>query len=63
MGKDTLANIITSIRNANIDLKKKNVHIASTNIIENIVKILQWDCFIRNIGKHQENQNQPYAID
>nr|YP_009343477.1 30S ribosomal protein S8 [Paris mairei]APS87801.1 30S ribosomal protein S8 [Paris mairei] len=55
MGKDTIANIITSIRNADMD-KKGTVRIASTNIAENIVKILLQEGFIENVRKHQEGQ-------
>ena len=39
MGRDTIAEILTSIRNAEMN-KKGTVRIASTNITENIVKIL-----------------------
>lgn len=53
MGRDTIADIITSIRNANMD-KKGTVRIASTNITENIVKILLREGFIENVRKHQE---------
>nr|YP_009907296.1 ribosomal protein S8 [Heptapleurum actinophyllum]QLI53649.1 ribosomal protein S8 [Heptapleurum actinophyllum] len=55
MGKDTIADIITSIRNADMD-KKRVVRIASTNITENIVKILLREGFIENVRKHQENK-------
>nr|YP_009864444.1 30S ribosomal protein S8 [Smilax china]YP_010518854.1 ribosomal protein S8 [Smilax goeringii]YP_010624422.1 ribosomal protein S8 [Smilax gaudichaudiana]QKE32439.1 30S ribosomal protein S8 [Smilax china]UXO95406.1 ribosomal protein S8 [Smilax goeringii]WBF98622.1 ribosomal protein S8 [Smilax goeringii]WBF99052.1 ribosomal protein S8 [Smilax gaudichaudiana] len=54
MGKDTIADIITSIRNADMH-KKGTVRIASTNITENIVKILLREGFIENVRKHQEN--------
>ena len=54
MGRDTIADIITSIRNANMD-KKGTVRIASTNIAENIVKILLQEGFIENVRKHREN--------
>nr|YP_009465520.1 ribosomal protein S8 [Fritillaria meleagroides]AUZ21023.1 ribosomal protein S8 [Fritillaria meleagroides]AVF92072.1 ribosomal protein S8 [Fritillaria karelinii] len=54
MGKDTIADIITSIRNADTD-KKRTVRIASTNITENIVKILLREGFIENVRKHQES--------
>nr|YP_009746265.1 ribosomal protein S8 [Pontederia crassipes]YP_010374772.1 ribosomal protein S8 [Heteranthera callifolia]QIH96474.1 ribosomal protein S8 [Pontederia crassipes]QXU58207.1 ribosomal protein S8 [Heteranthera callifolia]UNB15618.1 ribosomal protein S8 [Pontederia crassipes]WOK41410.1 ribosomal protein S8 [Pontederia crassipes]WOK41494.1 ribosomal protein S8 [Pontederia crassipes] len=54
MGKDTIADIITSIRNADMD-KKGTVRIPSTNITENIVKILLREGFIENVRKHQEN--------
>nr|ATL22916.1 ribosomal protein S8 [Eusideroxylon zwageri] len=55
MGRDTIADIITSIRNANMD-KKGTVRIASTNITENIVKILLREGFIENVRKHRENK-------
>nr|YP_009450268.1 ribosomal protein S8 [Burmannia nepalensis]AOV94001.1 ribosomal protein S8 [Burmannia nepalensis] len=53
MGRDTIANIITSIRNAEMD-KKGTLRIISTNITENIVKILLQEGFIENARKHQE---------
>nr|YP_009726829.1 ribosomal protein S8 [Hedychium coronarium]YP_010985695.1 ribosomal protein S8 [Hedychium philippinense]YP_011034903.1 ribosomal protein S8 [Hedychium viridibracteatum]YP_011035425.1 ribosomal protein S8 [Hedychium bijiangense]AYP33432.1 ribosomal protein S8 [Hedychium coronarium]QIA92649.1 ribosomal protein S8 [Hedychium coronarium]WOL31608.1 ribosomal protein S8 [Hedychium philippinense]WRI58780.1 ribosomal protein S8 [Hedychium viridibracteatum]WRI59650.1 ribosomal protein S8 [Hedychi len=57
MGRDTISNIITSIRNADMD-KKGTIRIASTNITENIVKILLREGFIENVRKHQEgNKN------
>nr|YP_010272247.1 ribosomal protein S8 [Rhynchanthus beesianus]UKE75774.1 ribosomal protein S8 [Rhynchanthus beesianus] len=57
MGRDTISNIITSIRNAAMD-KKGTIRIASTNITENIVKILLREGFIENVRKHQEgNKN------
>nr|YP_009546771.1 ribosomal protein S8 [Anigozanthos flavidus]AYP35511.1 ribosomal protein S8 [Anigozanthos flavidus] len=54
MGRDTIADIITSIRNADMD-KKGTVRIRFTNIAENIVKILLREGFIENVRKHQEN--------
>uniref|UniRef100_UPI003001D7A4 ribosomal protein S8 n=1 Tax=Hedyosmum orientale TaxID=226581 RepID=UPI003001D7A4 len=54
MGKDTIADIITSIRNADMD-KKGTVRIASTNISENVVQILLREGFIENVRKHQES--------
>nr|YP_009453928.1 ribosomal protein S8 [Przewalskia tangutica]ATI96696.1 ribosomal protein S8 [Przewalskia tangutica]UEP13766.1 ribosomal protein S8 [Przewalskia tangutica] len=54
MGRDTIAEIITSIRNADMD-RKRAVRIASTNITENIVQILLREGFIENVRKHQEN--------
>nr|YP_784422.1 ribosomal protein S8 [Drimys granadensis]Q06GW1.1 RecName: Full=Small ribosomal subunit protein uS8c; AltName: Full=30S ribosomal protein S8, chloroplastic [Drimys granadensis]ABH88332.1 ribosomal protein S8 [Drimys granadensis] len=54
MSKDTIADIITSIRNADMD-KKGTVRIASTNITENIIKILLREGFIENVRKHREN--------
>nr|QWE50256.1 ribosomal protein S8 [Biophytum sensitivum] len=56
MGKDTIADMITSIRNADMD-RKGTVRIASTNINENIIKILLREGFIENVRKHQENNN------
>nr|WRP99184.1 ribosomal protein S8 [Amorphophallus muelleri] len=54
MGRDTISEILTSIRNA--DMKKKGtVRIASTNITENIVKILLREGFIENVRKHRES--------
>ena len=54
MGRDTIADIITSIRNADMN-KKRTVRIPSTNITENIVKILLQEGFIENVRKHQES--------
>nr|AEX94063.1 ribosomal protein S8 [Haworthia cymbiformis] len=54
MSKDVIADLITSIRNADMS-KKGTVRIASTNITENIVKILLREGFIENVRKHQEN--------
>jgi len=53
MGKDTIADLLTSIRNVDMN-KKEIVRVVSTNIIENIVKILLREGFIesvRNIRK------------
>uniref|UniRef100_UPI0030FEF55D ribosomal protein S8 n=1 Tax=Verhuellia lunaria TaxID=447313 RepID=UPI0030FEF55D len=55
MGRDTIADIITSIRNADRD-KKGTVRIASTNMTENIVRILLREGLIENVRKHRENQ-------
>jgi len=54
MGRDAIADIITSIRNANMS-KNGIVRIVSTNITENIVKILLREGFIENVRKHQES--------
>nr|YP_010732853.1 ribosomal protein S8 [Kerria japonica]YP_010733274.1 ribosomal protein S8 [Neviusia alabamensis]YP_010733358.1 ribosomal protein S8 [Neviusia cliftonii]ARD00633.1 ribosomal protein S8 [Neviusia cliftonii]ARD05041.1 ribosomal protein S8 [Kerria japonica]QKZ95589.1 ribosomal protein S8 [Kerria japonica]WEG91453.1 ribosomal protein S8 [Kerria japonica]WEG91536.1 ribosomal protein S8 [Kerria japonica] len=54
MSKDTIADIITYIRNADMN-KKRTVRIPSTNITENIVKILLQEGFIENVRKHQES--------
>nr|YP_009540327.1 ribosomal protein S8 [Ricotia carnosula]AYQ22330.1 ribosomal protein S8 [Ricotia carnosula] len=60
MGKDTIADIITSIRNADMN-RKGTVRIGSTNITESIVKILLREGFIENVRKHREN-NQYFFI-
>nr|YP_009127313.1 ribosomal protein S8 [Ceratonia siliqua]YP_009756147.1 ribosomal protein S8 [Ceratonia siliqua]AHY32928.1 ribosomal protein S8 [Ceratonia siliqua]QIT02823.1 ribosomal protein S8 [Ceratonia siliqua] len=54
MGKDTIADIITSIRNADMN-RKGTVRIPSTNITENIVTILLREGFIENVRKHRES--------
>uniref|UniRef100_UPI0030DF8F40 ribosomal protein S8 n=1 Tax=Streblus asper TaxID=648879 RepID=UPI0030DF8F40 len=56
MSKDTIANILTSIRNADMN-KKRTVRIPYTKITENILKILLRDGFIENLRKHQESNN------
>nr|YP_010629854.1 ribosomal protein S8 [Begonia rossmanniae]WBN96814.1 ribosomal protein S8 [Begonia rossmanniae] len=56
MGKDTIANLITSIRNADMT-RKEMVRIPSTNITENIVKILLREGFIENVRKHFKNNH------
>nr|AJE71915.1 ribosomal protein S8 [Strophostyles leiosperma] len=54
MGKDTIANIITYIRNADMN-KKGMVQLPFTNITEKTVKILLREGFVENIRKHREN--------
>ena len=54
MSKDTIADIITSIRNANMN-RKGTVQIPFTNITENIVKILLREGVVENVRKHREN--------
>nr|YP_010760289.1 ribosomal protein S8 [Cuscuta volcanica]WEY30252.1 ribosomal protein S8 [Cuscuta volcanica] len=54
MGIDTIAEILTSIRNANMD-GKKVVKIPSTNITEKIIKLFLREGFLENVRKHQEN--------
>lgn len=55
MGRDAIADIITSIRNADMG-KNGTIRIISTNITENIVKILLREGFIENVRKHQERK-------
>nr|YP_010291573.1 ribosomal protein S8 [Rapatea paludosa]ULQ67580.1 ribosomal protein S8 [Rapatea paludosa] len=54
MGRDIIADLITSIRNGDVN-KKRRVRIISTNITESIVKILLREGFIENVRKHQES--------
>nr|QBW96681.1 ribosomal protein S8 [Pelargonium elegans] len=54
MGKDTLSDILTSIRNADM-AKKETVRITCTNIAQNIVKILLREGFIKNTRTHRES--------
>ena len=54
MGKDTIADILTLIRNADMN-KKRTVKIPLTNITENIVKILLREGFVENVRKHRES--------
>nr|YP_010882874.1 ribosomal protein S8 [Androsace kouytchensis]WIF27458.1 ribosomal protein S8 [Androsace kouytchensis] len=54
MSNDTIADILTSIRNADMD-SKRVVRVASTNITKNIVKILLREGFIENVRKHRES--------
>ena len=54
MGKDTIADILTLIRNADMN-RKRTVQIPLTNITENIVKILLREGFVENVRKHREN--------
>nr|YP_009002357.1 ribosomal protein S8 [Phelipanche ramosa]ANX10235.1 ribosomal protein S8 [Phelipanche aegyptiaca]ANX10257.1 ribosomal protein S8 [Phelipanche lavandulacea]CDL93443.1 ribosomal protein S8 [Phelipanche ramosa] len=61
MGRDTIAEIITSIRNADMN-RKRVVCISSTNITENIVKILLREGFIENIRKHREKNRDFFVL-
>nr|YP_010959226.1 ribosomal protein S8 [Hypericum perforatum]WNE39674.1 ribosomal protein S8 [Hypericum perforatum] len=57
MSMDTIADIITSIQNADM-AKKETVKIASNKMMENIIKILLQEDFIENVRKHREgNKN------
>nr|YP_009458908.1 ribosomal protein S8 [Elaeagnus mollis]ATD86141.1 ribosomal protein S8 [Elaeagnus mollis]QGA73759.1 ribosomal protein S8 [Elaeagnus mollis] len=61
MSKDTIADIITSIRNGDMK-KKRTVRVPSTNITENIVKILLREGFIENMRKHQEKNKYFFVL-
>ena len=56
MGNDTIANMITSIRNANLG-KIKTVQIPATNTTKDIAKILLREGFIENFIYNQKNEN------
>nr|ASA35032.1 ribosomal protein S8 [Isotoma hypocrateriformis] len=60
MAKDTIADILTSIRNAEMNTKRV-VRIAFTNLSENFVKILLREGFIENVRKHCEN-NKSFLV-
>ncbi|RYR78386.1 hypothetical protein Ahy_A01g003170 [Arachis hypogaea] len=53
MGKDTIADIMTSIRNADMN-GRGTVLIPCTNITENIAKMFLREGFIENVRKHRE---------
>nr|ANZ53607.1 ribosomal protein S8 [Gnetum gnemon] len=52
---DTIANLITSIKNAYI-VKKQTVRVNATRINENFGRILLQEGFIRNIREHKDGQ-------
>ena len=56
MSNDTIDNMITSLRNANLE-KTKTVQIPATNITKNIGRILLNEGFIQNFREHQENKS------
>nr|AXU22317.1 ribosomal protein S8 [Elatostema salvinioides var. robustum] len=60
MSKDTIGNLLTYIRNADMT-KKRRVRIHYTTISENIVKILLREGFIENMRKHQES-NKSFLV-
>jgi small subunit ribosomal protein S8 len=55
MGNDTIANLITSIRNADM-VEKRMVRVTTTNIMKNIGSILLREGFIEDVREHQEGQ-------
>nr|YP_010719077.1 ribosomal protein S8 [Huperzia arctica]WDR47041.1 ribosomal protein S8 [Huperzia arctica] len=56
MGNDTIANMITSVRNANLG-KEETVRIPATNINRSIGKILLQEGFVKNLGELREGTN------
>nr|YP_009869741.1 ribosomal protein S8 [Marathrum foeniculaceum]YP_010229300.1 ribosomal protein S8 [Apinagia fucoides]QKJ81682.1 ribosomal protein S8 [Marathrum foeniculaceum]UBZ24970.1 ribosomal protein S8 [Apinagia fucoides] len=57
MGRDTIADTITSIRNADM-AKKGTVRIEYNNSTENIIQILLDEGFIENVRKHWEGKKK-----
>nr|YP_010275930.1 ribosomal protein S8 [Cananga odorata]YP_010275963.1 ribosomal protein S8 [Cananga odorata]UKH49844.1 ribosomal protein S8 [Cananga odorata]UKH49877.1 ribosomal protein S8 [Cananga odorata] len=60
MSRDTIAEILTFLRNADMD-KKGTVRIASTKITESVVKILLREGVLENSRKHREN-NKSFLV-
>jgi small subunit ribosomal protein S8 len=60
MSKDTISDILTCIRNADM-AKKETVRIGFTKIAEKIVKILLREGFIKNTREHREN-NKSFLV-
>nr|YP_009667848.1 ribosomal protein S8 [Porella perrottetiana]QCW58623.1 ribosomal protein S8 [Porella perrottetiana] len=56
MGNDTIANMITSIRNANLG-KIRTVEIPATNATRDIAKILSREGFIEDFTDNQQNED------
>ncbi|XP_059068250.1 small ribosomal subunit protein uS11c [Cryptomeria japonica] len=54
MGNDTIVNLMTYIRNADM-VKKKTIRVAATIITENITRILLREGFIEDVRKHRED--------
>ena len=61
MGTDTIANIITYIRNADMN-KKGMIQLPFTNITEKTVKILLREGFVENVRKHKKKENDNYFL-
>nr|YP_010382232.1 ribosomal protein S8 [Geranium koreanum]UED15738.1 ribosomal protein S8 [Geranium koreanum] len=60
MSKDTISDILTCIRNADM-ANKETVRIGFTNIVEKIVQILLREGFIKNAREHREN-NKSFLV-
>nr|YP_010834968.1 ribosomal protein S8 [Osbeckia octandra]WFQ82594.1 ribosomal protein S8 [Osbeckia octandra] len=61
MGRDTIADVITAIRNADMN-RKGMVQIECTNITENILKMLLREGFLENVRKHQDNNKYFFVV-
>nr|YP_010188975.1 ribosomal protein S8 [Ptychomnion cygnisetum]QZJ47778.1 ribosomal protein S8 [Ptychomnion cygnisetum] len=55
MSNDTIANMITSMRNANLE-KTKIVQVPATNLTRSIGRILLQEGFIESFREHKENK-------
>nr|AMO00780.1 ribosomal protein S8 [Sciadopitys verticillata] len=55
MSNDTIANLMTSIRNADM-AKKDKVRVTATKITEKIVRILLREGFLKDVREHREGQ-------
>ncbi len=60
MSKDTISDILTCIRNADM-ANKETVRIGFTKIVEKIVQILLREGFIKNAREHREN-NKSFLV-
>ncbi|YP_009772732.1 ribosomal protein S8 (plastid) [Trifolium pratense] len=61
MCKDTIADILTLIRNADRN-GKRIVQLPRTNIIELIVRILVQEGLVENVRKHRESKKDFYVL-
>nr|QGW42728.1 ribosomal protein S8 [Gastrodia elata]QGZ09168.1 ribosomal protein S8 [Gastrodia elata]QII91325.1 ribosomal protein S8 [Gastrodia elata] len=61
MGKDIIYKIITSIRNVD-DTNKRRVKIASTNITNNLIKILLQEGFIKDVRKNHISNKKKLLV-
>jgi hypothetical protein len=62
MGNNTIANLITSIRNVDM-VEKRTVRVTTTNITKNIGRILLREGFIEDVREHQEGQKSFFYLD
>nr|YP_010192294.1 ribosomal protein S8 [Athrotaxis cupressoides]QZN07956.1 ribosomal protein S8 [Athrotaxis cupressoides] len=61
MGNDTIANLMTHIRNAYM-VKNKTVRVAATIITENITRILLREGFIEDVREHRKGQKSFFVL-
>uniref|UniRef100_UPI0022DCE17B ribosomal protein S8 n=1 Tax=Isoetes drummondii TaxID=358750 RepID=UPI0022DCE17B len=60
-GNDTIANMITSIGNANLR-KAETVRVPATNITRNIGRIPLQEGSVENLGEHWEGTNNCFLV-